>query len=434
MSSDPGSHIWVQLVLALVLIGLRGFLTAVMIAINTISKAQAQRLVDAGKRKAKRLLKVVNQVTAVSATLELLIVFIDISIGVLGLLVGVRLWPDFTNETLLGFLIAVFMSIILFSFTSVLPRKFGQARAQSLALMAASFVNLLTQLFRPLLWLLAKLGPSGASVERPELTREDMVDMIESGQKSGVIESDEFEMFEGIIEMRRKMAREVMVPRTDAFMINIDDTNQQNITAILNQNYSRIPVYKGDKDKVVGIVHIKNIMQRAHEIGFENVQLTEVMQEALYVPETIMIDDLLYEMKKSQNQMGILLDEYGGLVGLVTIEDLLEEIVGEIDDETDEAEVPYRQIDERHYTVKGSMPLDDFNDLFTTDLDNPDVDTIAGYVLTGLGTIPEEGQQLTMTLPNNIKLTTGEMDGSRLLDIRVELPAAVTASSADEND
>lgn len=128
------------------------------------------------------------------------------------------------------------------------------------------------------------------------------------------------------------MAREVMVPRTDAFMIDIEDDTQENIQAILKQSFSRIPVYEDNKDKIIGVIHTKNLLKAAYELGFENVNLRRIMNEPLFVPETIFVDDLLAAFRNTNNQMAILLDEYGGVAGLVTFEDLLEEIVSEIDD------------------------------------------------------------------------------------------------------
>ena len=170
-------------------------------------------------------------------------------------------------------------------------------------------------------------------------------------------------MLQGIFSLDELMAREVMVPRTDAFMIDIEDDTQENIQAILKQSFSRIPVYEDNKDKIIGVIHTKNLLKAAYELGFENVNLRRIMNEPLFVPETIFVDDLLAAFRNTNNQMAILLDEYGGVAGLVTFEDLLEEIVGEIDD---------------------------FNEHFGTELESDDVDTIAGYYLTGVGAIPTQ--------------------------------------------
>ena len=202
-------------------------------------------------------------------------------------------------------------------------------------------------------------------------------------------------------------------------MFDICADIDQTIVAILAHPFSRIPVYRDDKDQVVGVVHIKNLLKEARQKGFQAMQIEAVMKEPLFVPETITIDDLLFEMKRTQQQMAILLDEYGGVVGLATIEDLLEEIVGEIDDESDKAEELYQKIDAQHYTVMGSMPINEFNSAFNTDIQVTDVDTIAGFVITEIGAIPVSGHPETIELPGRMSLTTGSLTGTRLIDLQL---------------
>ena len=203
-------------------------------------------------------------------------------------------------------------------------------------------------------------------------------------------------------------------------MIDIHADVKENLQRILSESYSRIPVYNEDKDKIIGILHTKTLLKAAYEVGFDNLQLLPLMQEPLFVPETVFIDDLLYELKKTQNQMAILLDEYGGVVGLVTLEDLLEEIVGEIDDESDEVETLYEVINENEYIIQGRMLIDEFNTVFNANLHMSDVDTMAGYLITALGVIPDENKKIPFEVDNFI-LTTEEVEGSRVLRIHVEV-------------
>lgn len=199
------------------------------------------------------------------------------------------------------------------------------------------------------------------------------------------------------------MAREVMVPRTDAFMIDINDDPLENIQEILKQSFSRIPVYDVDKDKIIGLIHTKRLLESGFRQGFDQINMRKMLQEPLFVPETIFVDDLLRQLRNTQNQMAILLDEYGGVAGLVTLEDLLEEIVGEIDDETDKAEQFVHEIGDNTYIVVGTMTLNEFNDYFDTELESDDVDTIAGFYLTGIGTIPSQEQKEAYEIDNKDK-------------------------------
>ena len=250
--------------------------------------------------------------------------------------------------------------------------------------------------------------------EDSKMTRDEMRYMLEN---EGVLEDDELEMVQGVFSLDTKVAREVMVPRTDAFMVDINRPIDEIVSEILSENFSRIPVYDDDKDKIIGILHTKNLLKGAFKSGFENLNLKNLLQEPLFVPETIFIDDLLYELKKTQNQMSILLDEYGGVVGIVTLEDLLEEIVGEIDDESDEVETLYEKVNDNEYIIQGRMLIEEFNELFETDLHMSDVDTMAGYLITALGSIPDQGEQLSFDV-DNVTLVAEEMEGTRLLKLR----------------
>lgn len=224
-------------------------------------------------------------------------------------------------------------------------------------------------------------------------------------------------MLEGILDFQGKTAREVMVPRTDAFMVDREVSFQDNLDEILREPYSRIPVYQRDKDKIVGIIHIRTVLRKAKQKGFDNLDYKDVMTEPLFAPETAELGDLLMEMQQTQRQLAILTDEYGGVTGLATIEDLVEEIVGDIDDEVDHTEILFNQIATNKYIIYGKMPLDDFNEQFGTNLQMEDVDTIAGYVINTLKVIPAKGEKLTVDIGDGMTLTTRRMKGSRLLTV-----------------
>lgn len=315
--------------------------------------------------------------------------------------------------------ILTYVSIV---FGELYPKRIALNKSEEVANFTSGIIRLIGVVAKPFVWLLsastsllARVTPMTFDDEDSKMTRDEMRYMLET---EGVLDNEELEMLQGVFSLDTKVAREVMVPRTDAFMIDINDSVEENVNEVLSENYSRIPVYNEDKDKVVGILHTKNLLKAAHKFGFEHLNIQKIMQEPLFVPETIFIDDLLYEMKKTQNQMAILLDEYGGVVGLATLEDLLEEIVGEIDDESDEVEKLYEKVAEHEYVIQGRMLIDEFNEVFDSNLHMSDVDTMAGYLITALGMIPDEGEKLSFDV-DNITLTSEEMEGSRILKIRV---------------
>lgn len=296
----------------------------------------------------------------------------------------------------------------------------------------------------PFVWLLAtstnilsKLTPMTFDDNAENMTRDEIEYILNAD--SSVLDENEREMLAGVFSLDELMAREIMVPRTDAFMIDISEGIHDNIAAVLSQNYSRIPVYIDDKDKVVGVLHTKTLLKSAYEKGFDQLDLRPILQEPLFVPETIFVDDLLRELKKTQNQMAILLNEYGGVEGIVTLEDLLEEIVGEIEDESDIAEKDVFQINDHIYIVKGGLTLNDFNEFFDTYLESDDVDTIAGYFMAGIGAIPGEKEQIdydVVTEKDNLTLTSLEVDGTRLVKLRVTFhdQEIIEANEKDSED
>ena len=264
------------------------------------------------------------------------------------------------------------------------------------------------------------------SNDTAESSKDHLTKEIEKLHQNNEISDSEFAMMEGILNFEGKTAHEVMVPRPDVFMVDSTIPLQDNLDEILREPYSRIPVYQGDKDKIIGVIHIRALLRQARKNGFDKLDYSDVMYESLFAPETAYLVDLLIEMQQTQRQLAILLDEYGGVVGIATIEDLIEEIVGDIDDEVDHAEILFNQIGQNKYIIHGKMPVDDFNEQFNTQLELPDVDTMAGFMIKKLGVIPAKGEKLIVTLENGMTLTTERMKGSRLLTILLTVPEVIS--------
>ncbi|KJY57248.1 Transporter protein-hemolysin [Lactobacillus kullabergensis] len=266
-----------------------------------------------------------------------------------------------------------------------------------------------------------------------EETREHLITEIEDLHKNKKISDNEFSMLNAVLDFQGRMVREVMVPRIDAFMVDCQESLQDHLKEILREPYSRIPVYQHDKDKIVGIIHIRTVLRKAWEKGFDKITYDDVMNPPLFAPETTELRELLVEMQQTQQQLAILTDEYGGVVGIATIEDIIEEIVGNIDDEVDQTEVLVHQIAPNKFVIYGKMPLDDFNEQFGTDLEMEDVDTIAGYMITKLGIIPAKGEKLSVKLDNGMVLTTRRMMRSRLMTVLLTIPEAKPKKKEEQN-
>ncbi|MFC6314170.1 hemolysin family protein [Lapidilactobacillus achengensis] len=444
MSGDPASSsLGGQILLIAILTLVNAFFAAAEMAIVSVNRTRIETEASDGDKKAQSLLQVMNDSSSFLATIQVAITFAGFLSSASAATSMAKLLTPLFGDASWGPQVSVIVITIILSYISLVfgelfPKQIALAKAEQVAKMSVGPIKFVRGFMRPFVWLLSastnllvKITPADLSTTDSQVTRDEMLSVIEKSRKTGVINPDEYNMLEGIINFNDIMAREVMVPRTDAFMIDINDTDSENIDLILDQPYSRVPVYREDKDIVVGVLHIKKILQQAREVGFDNLKLAEIMTQPLFVPETITINELLLEMQKTHQQMAILLDEYGGVVGLATIEDLIEEIVGDIDDESDATETLFSKVNEHKYVIAGKMPLSDFNDQFSTNLENDDVDTIAGFVITELGTIPQNGQHLQVKLDNGMVLTTGLVQGSRLENVTLELPPEVTETNSE---
>ena len=431
---DPSSQdLLLQFVLLVVLTFLNAFFSATEMAMVSLSRSRVEQKAEEGDKRYIRLLKVLENPNHFLSTIQVGITLITILSGArladsLGELIASWMGNSETAYAVASFLSLAFLTYISIVFGELYPKRIALNLKDALAIRTVPFIIALGKIVSPFVWmlsastnLLSRLTPMTFDDADEKMTRDEIEYMLTNSEET--LDADEIEMLQGIFSLDELMAREVMVPRTDAFMVDIQDDTQTIIESILKQNFSRIPVYDGDKDNVIGLIHTKNLLKAGFTDGFDNIVLRKILQEPLFVPETIFVDALLKELRNSQRQMAILLDEYGGMAGLVTLEDLLEEIVGEIDDETDRAEVYVYTISENTYIVQGTMTLNDFNDYFDVELESDDVDTIAGYYLTGVGTIPTS-EKLSYEVESGNKhiiLTNDKVKNGRVTKVKVQI-------------
>ena len=431
---DPSSQdLLLQFVLLVVLTFLNAFFSATEMAMVSLSRSRVEQKAEEGDKRSIRLLKVLENPNHFLSTIQVGITLITILSGAkladsLGELIASWMENSETAYAVASFLSLAFLTYVSIVFGELYPKRIALNLKDALAIRTVPFIIALGKIVSPFVWmlsastnLLSRLTPMTFDDADEKMTRDEIEYMLTNSEET--LDADEIEMLQGIFSLDELMAREVMVPRTDAFMVDIQDDTQTIIESILKQNFSRIPVYDNDKDNVIGLIHTKSLLKAGFTDGFDNIVLRKILQEPLFVPETIFVDALLKELRNSQRQMAILLDEYGGMAGLVTLEDLLEEIVGEIDDETDRAEVYVYTISENTYIVQGTMTLNDFNDYFDVELESDDVDTIAGYYLTGVGTIPTS-EKLSYEVESGNKhiiLTNDKVKNGRVTKVKVQI-------------
>lgn len=429
---DPSQNLVLQFVLLLILTLLNAFFSASEMALVSLNRSRVEQKAEEGDKKFIRLLSVLENPNNFLSTIQVGITFISLLQGAslsasLGSVIA-SWFGDFVWAQTAGSVISlVFLTYISIVLGELYPKRIAMNLKENLAVISAPVIIFLGKIVSPFVWLLSastnllsRITPMQFDDADEKMTRDEIEYMLSNSEET--LDAEEIEMLQGVFSLDELMAREVMVPRTDAFMIDINDDTQENIQEILKQNFSRIPVYDDDKDKIIGVLHTKRLLDAGFRDGFDNIVLRKILQEPLFVPETIFVDDLLRQLRNTQNQMAILLDEYGGVAGIVTLEDLLEEIVGEIDDETDKAEQFVREIGEHTYIVLGTMTLNEFNDYFDVDLESDDVDTIAGYYLTGVGNIPDQDSRETFevdTKEKHLALTNDKVKDGRVTKLKV---------------
>ena len=240
-------------------------------------------------------------------------------------------------------------------------------------------------------------------------------DLAEVASEEGEIEDEEKDLIHSIFEFGDTLVREVMVPRPDMVCVPVDSGLRNVLDVILRHGYSRIPVYRGELDEIVGVVYAKDVLRHLHA-GKENVPLDSIMREAYFVPETKKLSELLREMQQRRVHIALVTDEYGSVAGLVTIEDLLEEIVGEIADEYDREEPQLEPVDDHTYRVNGRLSIDDVNDLLDVNLPHDEWDTVAGLMYGLLGAVPTQGETVSY---DNLTFTAEKVQGRRIAKVLI---------------
>ena len=383
------------LVLAAALVVLAGLFSAADAALGSFSKARAEELLEDNRPGARRLVALLEDPPRYLNTALMLRLLCEISAIVL---VAFAIdeaydgawWPAVLTS------IAV-MLVISFVAIGVAPRTVGRQHSERVALASAAPLSFVTAVLGPLPRLLILVGnaltPGKGFREGPFSTETELRELVDMAEASSLIESGERKMIHDVLELGDTIAREVMVPRTDVVYVERHKNLRQTMSLFLRSGFSRVPVIGENLDDVVGIAYLKDIVRRdfeAPDVEFTQ-RIDEVMRPAHFVPDSKPVDGLLSEMQAMRQHIAVVVDEYGGTAGLVTIEDILEEIVGEITDEYDAEEVEVETLDEGVVRVSSRYPIDDLDELFGFDVEEEDVDSVGGLMAKHLGRVPIPG-------------------------------------------
>ncbi len=424
---DEGS---LSSLLALIgLILLHGLVELAYTALTNVRRTALKEQSEKGDAKAKRILKLAENLARLSITRAIVLMLLRFALVAIATVriadplihaedtAGVLLIPE------LGYLAVLLpIALLTYVFGELIPAALGQAYADRLAPVLTQPFRVLMIVFSPLTALFLSMSRtlsrvSGSDDMSKTVTDEEIMTLIEVGQQGGTIEDEEKEMIYSVLQFGETLAREVMVPRPDITAVEIETPLHEGTRTILQSGHSRIPVYEREIDNVKGLLYAKDVLKLFLEGGNMQKPMRELMRPAYFVPETKRADNLFEEMQERKIHLAVVVDEYGGTAGLVTIEDLLEEIVGDIRDEYDVNEaIEFTKLGENEYVVDGGMNLEDLNQKLDIDLPNDDNDSIGGYVYSKLGHVPEVGEVVEEA---NLMMRVDEVENRRIRKVYI---------------
>ena len=413
---DSGEVLQIGIVIGLLV--LSAVFSLAETAMADVSKIRIRGLAEAGDKQAQMLMKVFERHGKMINTILICDTAANLAAAILmTLLVTTHFGRQYVWA---GAVPAAFLVLIL---GEIAPKTAAALYAEKLSLALAKPVYGLMVLFTPVLFLVEKLSNLVLLLfrinpkKKPEaITEEDLRTIVEVGHEEGVIESDEKKMIYNVFDFGDSVAKDIMVPRTDMACIDAEATYEEFMEVVREQMYTRYPVYEETTDHVIGIINIKDVLLAERRQEF---CIRDYLREPYYTYEYMKTADLMVELRKTQNNIAIVLDENGATAGLITLEDMLEEIVGEIRDEYDEDEEDFiRRLGPSEYVVEASMHLDDLNDLLGLSLESEDYDSIGGFMIGMLDHLPEQGEEVTF---QNLRLVADQVDGNRIDKVHIYL-------------
>jgi len=429
-----------EVILLAVLIALNAFFSASEIAVISVPKLRLRQLIEDGSKNAEVLYRLADDSSRFLATIQIGVTLmgflasataaVSLSGGLTNALASLSI-DVHTAQGIAVVVITIVLSIIVLILGELVPKSIALAHSEGIALFVARPIDLLAHLAAPLVRLLVWLTnliakPFGGQPRRgmPIVTEEEIKTLVDAGEEGGVLEEDEKEMIYSIFEFGETLAREVMVSRVDIVALDADTPLLDAMDVVIKHNHSRVPVYQDSIDNVIGILYAKDLLQVLREKGREaanQIKLSDIVRPATFTPESKKVDELLEEMQKRRIHMSIVIDEYGGTAGLVTIEDILEEIVGEIQDEYDQAEESMIQpVSEGEWLVDARTNLSDLNDLLKSNIPIDESDTLGGFIYSALGKVPLPGDEVRH---ENLLLKVVNVAGRRIGKVKVQMVA-----------
>lgn len=390
---DPS--VAIRFIVLFVLIFLSAFFSCAETALTTVNRIRVRTLIEEGNKKAVTLGKVIENSGKMLGAILIGNNIVNISTSSIATVLAI----DLLGNTGAGVATGIITLLILI-FGEITPKTFATLNAETISLHVAGIIYTLMYILTPVIYIVNQLSLGVLKLLRvnPDnkgttITETELRTIVDVGHEEGIIESEERRMINNVFDFGDARARDVMIPRIDMTFVSIDSTYQELLDIFEEFRYTRLPVYQGTNDNVIGIINMKDILLYKPDTEFH---IKDYLREAYYTYESKRISELMLEMRKTSVNIAIVLDEYGATAGLITLEDLLEEIVGEIRDEYDEDEDEvFKTISDTEYEVDGQIKLGDLNDLLDSSLSSEDYDSLGGYIMENLDRLPEQGDMFT---------------------------------------
>lgn len=417
----------IQLLFLITLIFLSAFFSSAETALSTVNRVRMRTLEDEGDKRAARVNKILEKYSKMLSAILIGNNVVNLSASALATTLAMRI--SFPVGIATGIL-----TIVVLLCGEILPKTWAMHSSEKLSLAYSGIIYVLMQILTPVIFLVDKIANAILHLlhvdpnKKVSMTEADLRTYVEVGHEDGVIESEEREMIYNVFDFSDALAKDIMIPRINMVTVDVADTYEEVLSVFRESMYTRLPVYQDDKDNIIGVINIKDFILTENPKTF---QVKDILRDAHYTYEYKKVADLLIEIREKTTNVTFVLNEYGATVGMITLEDLLEEIVGEIRDEydADEAELIQKK-GERSWLVEGSMKLDDINDELGTDLDSEDYDSISGIIIENLDRLPEDNEEVT--LDNGIHLKVQGIEQNRIKKVLITLPEPPAVEEADD--
>ncbi|MEY8000980.1 hemolysin family protein [Clostridium sp. Mt-5] len=424
-----------ELMLILVLTVINAFFSAIEMAIVALNRSRISYLAEEGNKRAEIILQLLKEPSNFLATIQVGITLAGFFASAFAATTLSTKFAVFLDKLSIPYsdkvsviVITILLSYVTLVFGELLPKRIALQNSEAMSMALIKPILFISKIMLPFVKLLSgsttilmKLFNVSTEDIENRVSEEEIRSMLEEGQETGVFNQSEKEMIEGVFKFDDKLAKEVMTPRTEVFVIDIDDLDSNTVESIIEEKYSRIPVYKDDIDNIIGILYIKDLFAKLMKTSVNNIDIKSMLRTPYFVPENKNIDVLFKELQSTKNHMAILIDEYGGFSGIVTIEDLIEEVMGNIFDEYDDNEQYINKIDQNTYLVSGLLSIDEVNEFLNLDLKSDNSDTIGGFVVELLGSIPKEGEENTVEY-GDVIFKVEKVDEKRIESLKIYTP------------